>query len=115
VTRVAFLVALAAAGCALAGEPGPAPTDEASCVRRGGKWGPVGLVPAPTCNLPTTDGGKPCRDRKDCESACVAELTAEEQQKLPVQKTGKCAARQRTPGCLAMVEDGWVRTVLCVD
>jgi hypothetical protein len=112
VRRLVAALVLGAVGCALAGE---VPTDQASCERRGGKWGPAGLLPTPICNLPTHDGGKPCRDRKDCESACLAELTPEQRKTFPVRTTGKCAAWRRTVGCIAEVEDGWVRAVVCVD
>lgn len=111
-TRLAATLVLAALGCALAGD---VPGDQVSCEARGGKWGPVGLGPTATCNLPTKDAGKPCRDRKDCESLCVATLTPSQQKKFPVQTSGRCAAWQRNAGCIAAVEDGWVHAIVCVD
>jgi len=110
VIRVALVVLVAALASA-----DDVPTDRAGCEARGGRWGPAGLLPAPVCNLPTKDGGKPCRDRADCESDCIAELTEAEKKALPVETTGKCAAWRRNPGCRAHVHDGRVESILCVD
>jgi hypothetical protein len=117
VTRLALALVLAAVAAAYAGGA-PAddvPTDRAACEARGGKWGPVGMVPLPSCNLPAKDAGKICRDDGECEGDCLAELTDEQKRHLPVETTGRCSAWRRNPGCLPHVEHGWVQAVVCVD
>ncbi|VVB73807.1 Uncharacterised protein [uncultured archaeon] len=96
------------------------PTDEASCAARGGAWGPIGLFPDPVCVLPTTDAGKKCMDSSECESTCVAELSAADYEKvvkfhIPVYTSGTCSAYYSGVGCHAYVENGVVGQVLCVD
>ena len=56
-------------------------TDQEECENTGGRWEQLPMMPYPGkwfCNLPTTDGGKPCRDNSECEGNCIATLTREE-------------------------------------
>jgi hypothetical protein len=95
-----------------------APEDEAACEALGGKWGRIGLAPKESCNLPTTDGGKTCRDWSDCESACIANLTVEQFDQARhgalIEATGACAEWMTVVGCQPFLEDGVVR-VICID
>ncbi len=63
----------------------------AACEAKGGSWG--GCTPGrgrlPGCNLPTTDEGKACRDKRDCQGACV---------------NGMCSRLRVYKGCGAMID-----------
>jgi hypothetical protein len=98
----------------------PYPADRESCEAAGGHWGPIGLSPAEVCTMFTTDAGKECSDSSECQSACVADLSAEEYQTLvknhrPIYTTGRCAASTLSVGCFAYVKNGVVNDILCVD
>jgi len=51
---------------------------ERRCKALRGDWGGrlSGLGRTPGCNLPTRDGGKACRVREQCESACLSDAPA---------------------------------------
>ena len=101
--------------------PRTTPTSAGSCVEQGGKWGAIGIFPAPVCSLPTRDAYRPCGDSNECEGPCLAELSAEEKQSLirgaapGLSRLGKCAAHVPVMGCVAKVERGVVRRVICFD
>jgi len=42
-----------------------------NCFWKGGRWQGVSIGEGGFCNLPTSDGGKPCTDSKQCENMCV--------------------------------------------
>jgi len=95
------------------------PDTESACKRTGGEWGPAGLSGQPMCTLITHDAGQVCGDSGECEGACLADLTPT--QESEVEKTGKlevlgkCTARSPQFGCQALVKEGFVTGVLCVD
>lgn len=96
------------------------PADKDSCESQGGQWGPVGLSPKEICVMPTTDAGKVCSDSRDCQSACVANLSVADYNNLvkyhiPIHTTGRCTAWKVGVGCNAYVENGVVNGILCVD
>ena len=97
------------------------PWDKETCEARGGKWGYVGLLREERCNLPTLDAGKVCSNQNECEGACLADLSKEEQDRVTKQKEiietkGECTSWLLTIGsCDAYVEDGKVDSILCVD
>jgi hypothetical protein len=98
----------------------PYPADKESCESAGGHWGPVGLSPAEVCIMPTTDAGKECSDSSECQSACVADLSAEEyntlvKDRITIHTTGRCTSSTASVGCMAYVEDGVVLGIHCVD
>ena len=76
----------------------PEPSAEQECLSKGGRWeGTIQELGRLTgCSLPTSDGGKPCNDSKQCESVCVQ---------------CKCYAWSQYKGCGIMV-DG---RILCID
>jgi len=50
------------------------PTTERACLQKSGEWIPV--MPGNTthyCLMLTSDGGKPCKNSRDCQSVCIAE------------------------------------------
>jgi len=55
--------------------PSGLPTTEESCKAVGGNWSTLGMYGEKTgekvCNPPTTDGGKVCYDKKDCQGVCL--------------------------------------------
>ena len=86
------------------------------CESQGGYFGQIGLNPTPYCNLPTSDGGKDCTDSSQCESTCLADMGLESSDNLPISGvTGKCADYSIVVGCIAMVEEGTVNGILCID
>jgi len=93
--------------------------DQDSCEALGGTWDRIGLSPRESCNLPTSDAGKPCSDDGECEGACIAELSDEQKDLamhgVPVETGGKCTSWRIMVGCQARVNDGLVRGILCVD
>lgn len=96
------------------------PKDQQSCLAAGGKWGRIGLGPREECNLPTTDAGAVCSDSSECESLCIAELSKTDQERVTreraiIQTKGKCAAWRIVVGCIAPVENGQVKRILCID
>jgi hypothetical protein len=101
--------------------PRTAPTTAERCADQGGKWGAIGIFPAPVCSLPTRDADRACGDSNECEGPCLAELSTEEKRSLMrgqgpgLSRLGKCAARVPVMGCVAKVERGVVRHVICFD
>ena len=107
--------------------PTPDPGKYQECMDQGGRWEVLGYS-GPGCNLPTTDGGKPCSNSDECESACLAadesavradgftpnlqridELNAQGGD-LP----GACSPWQETFGCHVWLQNGRY-AVLCAD
>lgn len=72
-----------------------------------------------SCVYKTADGGKECRDGKECESGCLLELTKEEsdiiQQGGKIEKAGKCAETKPVFGCFSYLSDGKIIRGLCTD
>lgn len=96
------------------------PKDQPACLAAGGKWGRIGLGPRAECNLPTSDAGAICSDSSECESLCIAELSKADQERVTrekaiIQTKGKCAAWRIVVGCIARVENGQVKGILCID
>lgn len=97
-----------------------------NCEAVGGQWGKHGLFVQEFCVMPTSDYGKECKDSKECEGSCIAELTTEEQRWLTgwlteevgqhvLEKTGRCSQWQQMFGCFPFVSGGKVKEILCVD
>jgi len=74
-----------------------------SCLEKGGSWERrfIGYI----CNFPTTDAGKSCTDRSQCEGQCMSDDL-----KVP----GTCSDYQYVYGCIAVVENGEA-VALCID
>lgn len=94
------------------------PDNKKSCEAAGGIWGRIGLIQEERCNLLTRDVGKTCSGQGECEGACIADLTEDEKEKAAtgvLHKNGTCTAWRIVTGCQAMVEDGKVMGVVCLD
>jgi hypothetical protein len=83
----------------------------AQCLRQGGRWEVLGFS-GPGCNLPTSDGGKPCSDSRECEGLCLADH--EEINANGVDLPGSCSDWQSTFGCQEVIENGKV-VEICID
>jgi hypothetical protein len=85
----------------------------------------------PGCNLPTSDGGKPCVDSRECTGLCLAdddEIMMDNGQGILVpdqdlidemnargeELHGVCSAWQSTFGCHVVVEKGKF-VEICID
>jgi len=72
------------------------------------------------CVLPASDVGKECRNDSECQAACIADLTPEEERLLvdeygkhTFEKIGHCS--EFVFGCYARVNSGKVDGILCAD
>lgn len=88
------------------------PQGQATCEVAGGVWKQWGFLPELSCNIPTKDAGKPCRDSSQCEGPCIAVGDIIEDSSV----TGVCHEwRRAIGGCFAFVEDGKTAGVICID
>lgn len=88
---------------------------EEECRASGGEWGKFGAI-AHLCGIyscapRTSDGGKPCRNRSECEYLCVYRRGAA----LGAEVTGECAAVRNAYGCTTQVDSGRVVGTVCID
>jgi hypothetical protein len=87
------------------------PDDNESCEFMGGRWVKT-IYGEEICFLTTSDGGKECFDSNECEGACLAELSKEEEDKLSrmesVKTNGTCAESTPLIGIVTIVKDGKV-------
>ena len=95
-------------------------TTEAQCVAQGGKWGRWGkLIQENQCNPATSDAGKVCSNGSECQGACIATLTKDQEQNVisgqALTITGTCSRLKYNFGCHALVEQGRVDGILCAD
>jgi len=92
--------------------------DQKSCEAVSGIWGTVGLSTIEQCNLPTIDAGKICKDSKDCEGACIADLNDVDFEKAKtgvIYTEGKCTQYRLNVGCHPFVSEGKVEGIMCLD
>jgi hypothetical protein len=115
---ITLATALLLASCAPANETagdegGGAVSTAEACAARGGTWGPVGRLQAPSCVLPYADAGKACRDSDDCEGECryAGEETLEAGQAV----AGQCQVNSDRFGCFTRIEDGKAEPAICID
>lgn len=98
---------------------GPVIRSQAECEAKGGSWRAVGIFPQKICVLPTIDGGRFCADAGECEGTCVAELTPDERDRVKrgqsVPSAGTCTSTIPAVGCMAIVEQGFVNGIMCLD
>lgn len=89
----------------------------AACRQRGGDFDYRGLGLAPVCNVRTSDAGRQCQSRADCEGLCVAEPPQVDWAQLrPGQPlAGHCTPETAHFGCFVAVEHGRAGTPICVD
>ena len=86
-----------------------------ACRAAGGEWGKFGAI-AHLCGIyscapRTQDGGKPCRNRSECEYLCVYRHGAA----LGTKVTGECAAVRNAFRCTTQVDAGRVVGTVCID
>jgi hypothetical protein len=87
----------------------PAPRDPAACAALGGRWGQIGRLPQPGCNLPTADAGRLCFASAACSSDCLTELS------FAGFGIGRCAAwSSNVGGCMSFIENG-IEQQVCID
>jgi hypothetical protein len=88
---------------------------EQECRAAGGQWGRFGvhaqLCGIYTCVERTKDGGKPCRNRSDCEHLCVTEAPP----RIGADASGKCTANRSSFGCFTHVDGGKIVGRVCAD
>jgi hypothetical protein len=88
---------------------------EEECRAAGDEWGRFGAI-AHLCGIyscvpRTKDGGKPCRNRLDCEYLCVYRRSAA----VGTEVNGECAAVRSPYGCATQVDGGRVVGMVCID
>ncbi len=95
------------------------PRTEDGCKALGGKWGPAGIFPQPICRVPTRDGGRACSDTDECEGECLAKLSSGQRTKITNRQKlridGVCTPYIPVFGCAAIVNKGYVTSILCRD
>src|SRR4051812_6567921 len=87
--------AAAAPAPAAKAAPPQARTEEA-CRQCQGQWGPHGMLGQLSCYCRTSDGGKICRSRADCEARC--EIGFDESFGLEELRCGPKGCTGGTPG-----------------
>jgi hypothetical protein len=89
--------------------------EEQACRAAGHEWGRFDAI-AYLCNLyscaeRTKDGGKPCRDRADCEHLCVTD----EAPRIGKEANGRCTAVKTSFGCFTYVDGGRIVGRVCSE
>ena len=96
-------------------DPAAQKAQEEECRAAGGEWGRFGAIAhlcgVYACAPRTQDGGKPCRNRAECEYLCVDRHDAA----LGAEVTGECAAVRSPYGCTTQVDGGRVVGRVCID
>lgn len=85
------------------------------CEKAGGNY----IEELTTCQLPTSDAGKACKNKSQCDGFCEANLSPDEIIKIAngerVEKTGTCGRwKNFFSGCFYVVEGG-IAERLCAD
>lgn len=84
--------------------------DAARCRSAGGECALAGRVCPSVCVRRSTDSGKACRAREDCEGQCLAPENAANGQRV----VGRCSSLRWNAGCFKAMRDG-VAAEICVD
>ena len=88
---------------------------ERECRAAGGEWSRFGALDAlcgiHRCAPRTKDGGKPCRNRTDCEHLCVTDAPP----KIGTEVQGKCTSVMTSFGCHTHVDEGKIVGRVCVE
>ncbi|MDO8558680.1 MAG: hypothetical protein Q7S09_05910 [bacterium] len=85
--------------------------EKAACAQKGGEWTRVDLAGDKICNMPTTDGGKACTDRSECQGACVGEHASGD---TSGDTSGKCSGYIWV-NCVNQIIKGKSQGLLCAD
>lgn len=95
---------------------GSGPSREISaCARSGGFLDTRGRRQTLMCVHRYADAGKACASRSDCEGKCIAAPGEDGLPAAGMPVAGWCQADDRLFGCYAEVENGKVRSSICVD
>ena len=94
---------------------GGSPTPEAqSCARTGGSLDKRGRRGNLMCVHAYGDAGKPCASTKDCQGRCLATGDGG-LPKIGEAAAGMCQADDKLFGCFAELEQGKVKSAMCID
>jgi len=85
--------------------------DAARCKAAGGACGYAGMACPRACIRRTTDGGKPCSDSSECQSACTTKENIPAGQKA----RGTCHELALVLGCSRPVRQGLSDSFMCSD
>jgi len=85
-----------------------------ACALKGGVWRKPGPSPIEICQIPSSDGGKPCISGFQCEwGSCVSRLNL--RSKIHLIGTGQCTTYHRVYGCVNFLSLGVVTRSVCLD
>jgi len=88
---------------------------ETECRAIGGEWSRFGvrdhLCNVYSCAERTTDAGKPCSNRADCEHLCITKAAP----KIGAAARGECSAVKTSFGCFTYVDGGRIVGRVCAD
>jgi hypothetical protein len=78
---------------------------------------PVGLIGSRACVVPTSNGGKRCKDSSECDGRCIVDdWDGDRPPSVGTKVSGTCEASNLTFGCFAEVRRGRIASrFLCVD
>lgn len=89
----------------------PLATSKEKCDEAGGTWKQWGLLPEPSCKIPTSDAGISCNSSSECESTCIQDPNT-----VTSEVKGVCYKWDRLLGeCYSEVENGEITIALCID
>ena len=91
------------------------PSNQVDCETRSGQWNEDDLK----CYVATTDGETECNDSSQCQGYCTVDLSEISEQFIlegqSVETSGKCSENIFKYGCLAIVDEGLVNEIICLD
>lgn len=90
------------------------PDNEEDCLAAGGDWSIHGLLPQPSCSLPTKDANALCMDSDECQAGCIYPYQ-DSDANVGYEVIGQCQETTSPFGCFAFVEDGKLQPTLCID
>ena len=99
-----------------AGRRALSPEERAACLGRGGRIGIAGLLGGEICIRPTSDAGRSCTGRDQCEGFCEYSHRGDAPPPQPgARVAGQCQAETRFFGCHSLVEGGILQPAVCRD
>jgi hypothetical protein len=88
---------------------------ERECRSVEGEWARFGvrdhLCGIYSCAPRTKDGGRPCRNRSECEHLCITKAPA----RIGAEVLGECTAVKTSFGCFTHVDGGKIVGRVCID
>jgi hypothetical protein len=83
-----------------------------ACEAENGIWKKAGRIQSFSCTLPTTDAGKACTNKNQCQVACVAQG---KNIQSGTNVVGRCHNSTDQFGCRTYVRNGKAEPALCID